>query len=94
MSLSFVFHSIRTRHGWKVSEGCELISSHPSQRECEAAAVERARAARAGGGIGRAVLHTRDGKIRAERTFCGASEESAVQVTLPGCQRQESRVHR
>ena len=63
------FHSTFTRRGWEVREGGETVSRHPSQQECEAAAVASARQVNNEGGLAEAVLHESDGTIRQQSTF-------------------------
>jgi hypothetical protein len=64
-----VFHSQLTKEGWEVRKEKETVSSHATQEDAEADAIERARAAYEKGGLGQAVLHKSDGTIREERTY-------------------------
>jgi hypothetical protein len=64
-----VFRSQRTRGGWQVRKDKTAVSTHETQKESEAAATKRARAAYESGGLGQAVLHKADGTIREERTY-------------------------
>jgi hypothetical protein len=69
MAARQVFQSVLTRDGWQVRKNKRVVSSHPTQKESEAAAIELARGAYDGGGLGQAVLHKSDGSIREERTY-------------------------
>jgi len=64
-----VFHSSPTKDGWKVTQSREILSTHSTQKEAEAAAIKAGRAAQAAGSTAQAVLHKSDGTIREERTF-------------------------
>ena len=64
-----VFQSVLTRDGWQVRKNKRMVSSHGTQKESEAAAIELARSAYKSGGLGQAVLHKSDGTIREERTY-------------------------
>ncbi|HWL94715.1 MAG TPA: DUF2188 domain-containing protein [Phycisphaerae bacterium] len=69
MAARQVYQSVLTRDGWQVRKSKKVVSSHATQKECEAAAIELGRAAYEKGGIGQAVLHKADGTIREERTY-------------------------
>lgn len=66
-----VFHSTPNPDGkgWVVEKSGEVISRHRTQENAERAAVKAGNAAEAAGGLGQAVLHKADGKIREERTY-------------------------
>jgi hypothetical protein len=72
-----IFHSTLTRRGWEVREGGESLSQHRNQKECERAAIAAARRDCRQGVLAEAVLHKRDGSVRAQRTFA---------TTMPGGQ--------
>lgn len=69
MAKRSVFHSSPTKNGWKVTQSGTTISEHKTQKASEAAAINAGRAAQNGGGLGQAILHKSDGKIREERTY-------------------------
>jgi hypothetical protein len=64
-----VFHSVPTKAGWKVTQSGKTVSTHQTQKQSEAAAVAAGHKAQNSGGLGQAVLHKSDGKIREERTY-------------------------
>ena len=64
-----VFHSVPTNSGWKVETGGRTVSNHRTQSASEDAATAAARRAEAKGGLGQAVLHKSNGRLREERTY-------------------------
>lgn len=64
-----VYHSVPTDGGWKVESGGRTISKHRTQAAAERAAVRAGRKAHDSGGLGQAVLHKSNGRIREERTY-------------------------
>jgi hypothetical protein len=64
-----VFHSSPAKDGWKVTQSGNALSNHETQKAAEAAAIAAGRRAKESGGLGQAVLHKGDGKIREERTY-------------------------
>ena len=64
-----VYHSVPTKTGWKVESGGRTLSNHRTQSASEDAATAAGRRAEAKGGLGQAVLHKSDGRIREERTY-------------------------
>ena len=64
-----VYHSSSTDDGWKVTSNGRAISHHRTQRASENAAIAAGRKAEAKGGMGQAVLHKSNGRIREERTY-------------------------
>lgn len=66
-----VFHSVpsKTGKGWDVTAGGEVQSHHRTQAASEKAAVRAGNKAHDQGGLGQAVLHKADGKVREERTY-------------------------
>ena len=66
-----VFHSVPKPDGagWVVESKGEVVSNHRFQRTAEKAAVKAGHAAEDNGGLGQAILHKSDGKIREERTY-------------------------
>jgi hypothetical protein len=73
-----IFHSTRTRSGWIVREGGEVLSSHIDQRNCEQAAIEAARRDAANGWQARAILHKPDGTVHGEWNFGISSQQEAA----------------
>jgi len=63
-----VFHSVPTGNGWAVKQSGEVVSKHRTQATSEAA-IKAGHRAQDGGGLGQAVLHKSDGRIREERTY-------------------------
>lgn len=64
-----VFHSSPSGDGWKVTQSGRTISNHATQASAEDEAIRLAKKAESDGGLGQAVLHKSDGKIREERTY-------------------------
>lgn len=64
-----VYHSVPTDSGWKVESKGRRISTHRTQAGAEKAAVKAGRRAESKGGLGQAVLHKANGRIREERTY-------------------------
>jgi hypothetical protein len=64
-----VYHSVPTDGGWKVESGGRAISNHRTQAAAERAAVRAGRKAYDPAGLGQAVLHKSNGRIREERTY-------------------------
>jgi tartrate dehydratase beta subunit/fumarate hydratase class I family protein len=64
-----VYHSGPSDTGWKVTSAGRTISTHRTQRASEAAATAAGRKAEAKGGLGQAVLHKLNGRIREERSY-------------------------
>ena len=64
-----VYHSSPTKEGWKVTSGGQTVSNHQTQQASEKAAIRRGHQAENSGGLGQAVLHKKDGRIREERTY-------------------------
>lgn len=66
-----VFHSVPKKDGagWSVESGGRTLSNHRTQKAAEKAAVKLGRQSQDRGGLGQAVLHKSDGKIREERTY-------------------------
>src|SRR5687767_11085281 len=69
-----VFHSVPTKDGWAVKQSGKVVSNHKTQAASEKAAIRQGHQAENKGGLGQAVLHKSDGKIREERTY-GADPE-------------------
>ena len=63
------FHSLFTQEGWRVTQSGQTVSSHKTQKEAERATVFAGRAILGAGGLGRAVLHKKDGSVREERNY-------------------------
>jgi Uncharacterized protein conserved in bacteria (DUF2188) len=66
-----VFHSVPTKTGWKVESNQRTISTHRTQAASEKAAIRAGHKAQDAGGMGQAVLHKENGRIREERTYGG-----------------------
>ncbi len=64
-----VFHSSPKGDGWAVTKGGATLSTHRTQAASEKAAIRNGHQAENSGGLGQAVLHKADGKIREERTY-------------------------
>jgi hypothetical protein len=64
-----VYHSSPSKDGWKLTKGGQTISNHKTQKASESAAIKAGHRAENKGGLGQAVLHKADGKIREERTY-------------------------
>jgi hypothetical protein len=64
-----VFHSSPTDSGWKVTSNGRTMSSHRTQKGSERAAMRAGRRAEAKGGLGQAVLHKSNRRIREERKY-------------------------
>jgi len=64
-----VFHSVPNGNGWAVEQSGRVISNHRTQANAEAAAIKAGHRAQDAGGLGQAVLHKSDGRIREERTY-------------------------
>jgi hypothetical protein len=64
-----VYHSVPTKDGWAVKSGGNTVSNHRTQAASEAAAIKAGHQAENKGGLGQAVLHKSDGKVREERTY-------------------------
>jgi len=64
-----VFHSVPSDNGWKVRSNGRTISQHRTQRASEKAATAAGRRVEARGGLGQAVLHKSNNRIREERTY-------------------------
>jgi hypothetical protein len=64
-----VFHSVPKGNGWAVEQSGKVMSNHRTQAASEAAAIKAGHRAHDGGGLGQAVLHKSDGRIREERTY-------------------------
>jgi hypothetical protein len=64
-----VFHSVPKGDTWKVESSGKTVSNHRTQAASEKAAVAAGHKAQNAGGLGQAVLHKADGKIREERTY-------------------------
>lgn len=64
-----VFHSVPNGERWAVEKGGKVISNHRTQAASEAAAIKAGHRAQDAGGLGQAVLHKSDGRIREERTY-------------------------
>jgi len=64
-----VFHSVPTDGGWAVKRKGRTISNHRTQKASEAAAIALGRKAENKGGLGQAVLHKSNNRIREERTY-------------------------
>ena len=71
-----VFHSVPTKTGWKVEIKGRTISTHRTQVGAEKAAIKAGHKARNRGGLGQAVLHKANGRIREERTYGGDPRRS------------------
>ncbi|MCX8572048.1 MULTISPECIES: DUF2188 domain-containing protein [Hyphomicrobiales] len=69
MNSQHTFHTIPCRQGWRVKEGGEILSTHPTQKEGWDAAVKASRLTLAQGKRCRAILHRLDGSIREERVY-------------------------
>jgi hypothetical protein len=64
-----VFHSVPKKDAWAVVQNGKTVSNHNTQKASEKAAIKAGHKAENAGGLGQAVLHKRDGKIREERTY-------------------------
>jgi hypothetical protein len=64
-----VFHSVPKNNGWAVKHNGEVVSNHRTQKASETAAIKAGHKAEDKGGLGQAVLHKTDGRIREERTY-------------------------
>lgn len=64
-----VYHSSPSDNGWKVTSGGRTISNHRTQNAAEDVATAAGRRAESNGGLGQAVLHKSNGRIREERTY-------------------------
>jgi hypothetical protein len=65
-----VFHSTHTKQdGWVVTQEGRIVSRHENQKLAETAARKAGRKAYEKGGVGQAVLHKKDGRIRQDRTY-------------------------
>ena len=64
-----VFHSVPKGDAWKVESSGKTVSNHRTQAAAENAAIAAGHKAQNAGGLGQAVLHKSDGKIREERTY-------------------------
>jgi Uncharacterized protein conserved in bacteria (DUF2188) len=64
-----VFHSVPTNNGWKVESKGQSVSNHRTQAASEQAAIKAGHKAQDAGGLGQAVLHKANGRIREERTY-------------------------
>lgn len=64
-----VYHSVPTDNGWRVRSNGRTVSQHRTQRASEKAATAAGRRAEAKGGLGQAVLHKSNNRIREERTY-------------------------
>jgi hypothetical protein len=64
-----VFHSVPTDGGWAVKSKGRTISNHRKQKASEAAAISLGHKAENNGGLGRAVLHKSNNRIREERSY-------------------------
>jgi Uncharacterized protein conserved in bacteria (DUF2188) len=64
-----VYHSVPTKTGWKVESNGRALSKHRTQHAAEKAAVKAGHKAQDAGGLGQAVLHKSNGRIREERTY-------------------------
>ena len=64
-----VFHSVPTTKGWKVESNGRTVSNHRTQAASEQAAIKAGHKAQDSGGLGQAVLHKTNGRIREERTY-------------------------
>lgn len=64
-----VFHSVPKGNGWAVEQSGKVVSNHRTQAASEAAAIKAGHRAQDAGGLGQAVLHKGDGRIREERTY-------------------------
>ena len=71
-----VFHSVPTDSGWKVESKGRTISTHRTQAAAEHAAIKAGHKAQNAGGLGQAVLHKANGRIREERTYGGDPRRS------------------
>ena len=71
-----VFHSVPTNSGWKVESKGRTISTHRTQVAAEKAAIKAGHKVRNKGGLGQAVLHKANGRIREERTYGGDSRST------------------
>jgi len=71
-----VFHSVPTNSGWKVESKGRTISTHRTQVAAEKAAIKAGHKAQDKGGLGQAVLHKANGRIREERTYGGDPRRS------------------
>jgi len=71
-----VFHSVPTKTGWKVEIKGRTISTHRTQVAAEKAAIKAGHKAQNRGGLGQAVLHKANGRIREERTYGGDPRRS------------------
>ncbi|WP_029582927.1 DUF2188 domain-containing protein [Bradyrhizobium sp. URHD0069] len=69
MSKRQVFHSAAKNDAWAVVHNGTTVSNHNTQKAAEAAAIKAGHKAENAGGLGQAVLHKSDGKIREERTY-------------------------
>jgi hypothetical protein len=64
-----IYHSVPTKTGWKVESKHRKISNHRTQAASEKAAIRAGHRVRDAGGLGQAVLHKKNGRIREERTY-------------------------
>jgi hypothetical protein len=64
-----VYHSVPTDNGWKVESNGRTVSNHRTQAAAEHAAIKAGHKAQDTGGLGQAVLHKENGRIREERTY-------------------------
>ena len=64
-----VYHSVPTEDGWKVESSGRTVSNHRTQKAAEQAAIKAGHKAQNNGGLGQAVLHKANGRIREERTY-------------------------
>jgi hypothetical protein len=64
-----VYHSVPTNTGWKVESNGRTLSTHRTQAASEQAAIKAGHKAQNTGGLGQAVLHKSNGRVREERTY-------------------------
>lgn len=64
-----IYHSVPTDKGWAVKSDGRTISNHRTQKTSESAACAAGRKVEAHGGLGQAVLHKTNMRIREERTY-------------------------
>ena len=64
-----VYHSAPSDGGWKVEISGRTISNHRTQAASEQAAIKAGHKAQNAGGLGQAILHKSNGRIREERTY-------------------------
>ena len=65
-----VYHSSHTKEfGWHVVKDGEVVSTHATQKDAEAAAKQAGRRAYEKCGLGQAVLHKANGTIKTEHTY-------------------------